>query len=159
MASTETQQLLGAQLRDLVDALDDAGELRRIDGVDWNLELGAITEMLALRDGPALLFDHVKGYPPGYRVLTNVTNNPRRVGMLFGLSRRSGGIEIVRAIRDRFTALQPLDPVEVRSAAYEEQSQVGPQVNLFALPSPLWHEHDGGRYVGTACAEIGRAHV
>lgn len=154
MTRTETLDLLGAHLRDLVEEFDRQGELRRIDGAHWNLELGAITEMLALRDGPALLFDHIPDYPPGYRVLTNLLNNPRRVGMLFGLPREAGGIEIVRTIRERFNALTLVDPVEVRSAAFEEESQTGADVNLLAFPSPLWHEHDGGRYIGTACVVV-----
>jgi 4-hydroxy-3-polyprenylbenzoate decarboxylase len=151
MARTETRDLLGTHLRDLVDNFERRGELRRIDGVNWNLELGAITEMLALRDGPALLFDRVRDYPAGFRVLTNLINNPRRVGMLFGLPGDSGGIEIVRAIRERFNSLTMVDPIEVRSAGFEEESQSGGNVNLLAFPAPLWHEHDGGRYIGTAC--------
>ena len=57
--------LLGADLRQVMEALAAQGELERVEGADWNLELGAITEMLALRDGPALLFDPVKDYPAG----------------------------------------------------------------------------------------------
>src|ERR1051325_10890268 len=121
MTRAASRNLLGADLRDLIDVLDEHGELKRIDGVDWNLELGAITEMLALRDGPALLFDRVRGYPAGYRVLTNLINNPRRVGMLYGLPKGTGGIDIVRGIRERMTNLRLIDPVEVRSAAFEEE--------------------------------------
>jgi UbiD family decarboxylase len=83
--------LLGTDLRDLIAELDRQDELRAIDGADWNVELGAITEMLALRDGPALMFDHIKGFPAGFRVLSNLMNNPRRVGMLFGLPRTPAG--------------------------------------------------------------------
>lgn len=146
--------LLGTPLRDLIDAFDDLGELRRIDGADWNLELGAITEMLALQDGPTLLFDRIKGYPAGFRVLTNLNNSPRRVGLLFGCPRGTGGIEIVRAIRERMAGLTMIDPVEVQRAAFEEECQIGPDVDLLAFPAPLWHEHDGGRYIGTACVVI-----
>jgi UbiD family decarboxylase len=151
MAVTETRGLLGTDLRQVLGVFAGEGELRQIDGVDWNLELGAITEMLALRDGPALMFDHVKGYPPGFRVLSNLMNNPRRVGMLFGLPPTAGGIEIVRTIRERFTQLALTEPVEVRTANFEQESRSGADVNLLGVPSPLWHEHDGGRYIGTAC--------
>jgi 4-hydroxy-3-polyprenylbenzoate decarboxylase len=151
MARTETRDLLGTQLRDLIDEFERRGELRRIDGLNWNLELGAITEMLALRDGQALLFDRIRDYPVGFRVLTNLINNPRRVGMLFGLPSDSGGIDIVRAIRERFNTLSMVDPIEVRSAPFEEESRSGASVNLLDFPAPLWHEHDGGRYIGTAC--------
>ncbi len=55
MAQVETRDKLSTLLPELIDRLDELGELRRVDGADWNLELGAITEMMALRDGPALL--------------------------------------------------------------------------------------------------------
>ena len=156
MVAAQTRDLLGTDLRELIDEFDRQDDLRRIDGADWNLELGAITEMLALRDGPALLFDRIKGYPAGFRVLANLLNNPRRVGMLFGLPRTAGGIEIVRTIRQRFTNASLLDPVEVRTSSFEQESRTGSQVNVYDFPAPFWHEHDGGRYIGTACIVITR---
>src|SRR5688572_3646762 len=54
------------------------------------------------------------------------------------------------------TTLVPIDPVEVRVAGFEEVSRTGNDVNLLELPSPLWHEHDGGRYIGTASAVVTR---
>jgi 4-hydroxy-3-polyprenylbenzoate decarboxylase len=143
-------------LRELIHALDQMGDLEGVNGADWNVELGAITEMQALRDGPALLFDRIKGYPPGYRVLTNVTNSARRVGVLFGQPRESSGIDIVSHIRQRFNAIQMVEPQEVRTASFEEESQSGSAVDLFRFPAPFWHEHDGGRYIGTACVVVTR---
>jgi len=34
-------------LREYIDAVDRLGELRRVDGADWDLEIGAITEVTA----------------------------------------------------------------------------------------------------------------
>jgi 3-polyprenyl-4-hydroxybenzoate decarboxylase len=34
-------------LRDWIQKVDELGELRRVDGADWNLEMGAITEVYA----------------------------------------------------------------------------------------------------------------
>jgi len=146
--------LLGADLRQVMEALAAEGELERVEGADWNLELGAITEMLALRDGPALLFDRVKDYPAGYQVLTNLLNSPRRVALLLGLPRDVHGIELVRTIRERFSRGELVPPVEVREAPHQEETYDGPDVDLLKFPSPLWHEHDGGRYVGTGCAVV-----
>jgi hypothetical protein len=44
-------------LRDWIQKVDELGELRRVDGADWNLEMGAITEVYA-RNEP---------YPGAYR--------------------------------------------------------------------------------------------
>mgnify|MGYP001431402702 CR=1 FL=1 len=45
-------------LRDWIQKVDELGELRRVDGADWNLEMGAITEVYARNEPyPAILFD------------------------------------------------------------------------------------------------------
>src|SRR5262249_58540117 len=95
--SSRGGHMLASDLRDVMRAFEERGDLKRIDNVDWNLELGAITELIALRDGPALLFDHIRGYPAGYRVMTNFMNSPRRAAMLLGLSPEVRGVQLVRA--------------------------------------------------------------
>jgi hypothetical protein len=82
--------------------------------------LGAITELQALRHGPALLFDPLKSLPAGCRVMASLMNEPRRVALLMGLGRPHAGVDSVRAIRDRFNALQPVDPVEGSEAGFAE---------------------------------------
>ena len=36
-----------SDLRELVDLIDEIGELERVDGADWNLEMGALSELVA----------------------------------------------------------------------------------------------------------------
>ena len=47
-------------LREWIELVDQLGELKRVKGADWNLEMGAITELIG-REGkyppPAILFD------------------------------------------------------------------------------------------------------
>lgn len=148
--------LLSADLRDLLTTFEAEGHLRHVSGADWNLELGAITELLALRDGPALLFDSIKGYPDGFRVLTNLLNSPARVGRLFGLPSEVRGVQLVRALRERYTAIRPVEPLTVQAASFREASHRGTAIDLWEFPSPLWHEGDGGRYLGTGCAVVTR---
>jgi 4-hydroxy-3-polyprenylbenzoate decarboxylase len=156
MTITTTPDLLGTELRELLTVLERQGELRHVDEANPHLELGAITELMALRDGPALLFDHLPGYAPGHRVLTNLTNSPRRVGLLFGLPADAGGIALVRTIRERFSNLKLIDPVPTTRADFAEETERGADVNLLDLPAPFWHERDGGRYLGTACSIVMR---
>ncbi len=60
-------------LRDWLEIVDSMGELKKVDGVDWNLEMGTLAEIFAResKDGPtpAVLFDNVPGYPKGFRTL------------------------------------------------------------------------------------------
>src|SRR5581483_3800007 len=156
MTDVAARDLLGTELREVIRSFEAMGELRHVDEADPHLELGAITEMMALREGPALLFDHLPGYAPGYRVLSNLLNCPRRVAALFGHPSDVGGIALVRAIRERFSSLQLIDPVTVSRADFAEETERGDDVNLLKFPAPFWHEHDGGRYIGTGCSVIMR---
>ena len=57
-------------LRGFLDSLSQKGKLRTVNNADWDLEIGTINELMAERQGPGLLFDNIKGYPPGFRVAT-----------------------------------------------------------------------------------------
>ena len=51
-------------VRQWLDLVESMGELKRVNGADWNLEIGALAELIYReRSGtiPALLFDQVKG--------------------------------------------------------------------------------------------------
>jgi 4-hydroxy-3-polyprenylbenzoate decarboxylase len=67
-------------LRAWIKALDKAGELKHIhEPVDPILEIAEITDRVSKRkDGPALLFENIKGYP-GSRVLMNQFGSERRM--------------------------------------------------------------------------------
>ena len=67
-----------ADLREFIAELDDLNEIRGVDDADWDLEVGTICELNYERQGPALLFDNIKGYPKGYRILTNGTETLSR---------------------------------------------------------------------------------
>ncbi len=57
-------------MRDWLTAVECDGELKRLSGANWNLEMSSITEIV-YREGkqpiPALLFDNILDYPGGIR--------------------------------------------------------------------------------------------
>jgi len=67
--------------------VENLGELKRIDGADWDVEIGAVTELGHHRgeQSKALLFDNIKGYPEGYRVLSNTLNTTKRLAVTLGM--------------------------------------------------------------------------
>ena len=86
-------------LREFIDECDRIGELHRIDGAETDLEIGALTELIAEEDlmgHPALLFDQVKGYPKGYRVLSNILTNVRRNALALGIDPATPPMEALR---------------------------------------------------------------
>ena len=65
--------MLYNDLRGWMQKVDEFGELRTVEGCDWKYEMGAVAEVYA-RNPPysAILFDKIKDYPAGHRVLVGV---------------------------------------------------------------------------------------
>ena len=145
-------------LRDWLEQVEEMGELKRVHGADWNLEIGAIADMVTKnpRNSWALLFDEIKDYPAGYRVLTGILNSPRRLALTVGFESKFGDREFVLAWRERLNTLKPIPPVVVKKGPILENVHTKGEINLFEFPSPMWHELDGGRYIGTGSATITR---
>ncbi|MBI4320507.1 MAG: UbiD family decarboxylase [Chloroflexi bacterium] len=145
-------------LREFLQRADELGLCKTVDGADWQLEVGAITELgLYVPDAPLLVFDNIKGYSAGYRVVSNFLNTPKLVALAFGLPLDARGTDQVRAWRDTLRdEFKPMPPVEVQTGPVMENVHTGDDVDLFEFPVPLWHERDGGRYIGTGNMVIQR---
>ena len=146
-------------LRTWLAAIDKLGELKIVEGADWNLELGAISELNVKKSlPPALLFDRIKDHPRGFRVLTCSTSSPARLSSILRLPVQKTHRGLVEALRGKpaqwQAAASRYDPVKVSTGEVLENTQK--QVDLLAFPSPLWHEMDGGRYIGTGCSVVTR---
>ena len=88
-AATANDQMAYRGLRDWIEKVDGLGELLRVDGADWDAEMGTITPMLTEKsrgNAPAILFDGVPGYPRGYRTLYGSLSSIRRVALTLGLA-------------------------------------------------------------------------
>ena len=73
-------------LRDFLEALDKIGQLKHVGGADWDLEIGTIAELMNEQsDAKALVFDKIKGYPEGYRIVTGILHTELGQRLGFGL--------------------------------------------------------------------------
>jgi UbiD family decarboxylase len=148
-------------LRAWLDVARGLGELRDVDGAHWNLELGTISELNVKKETPpALLFDRIVGYPAGYRVLTCSTSSPARLASILRLGDERSHHALVQKLRGKpaqWQASAPqFKPVAVDGGPAFENRASGAGLDLAAFPSPLWHEGDGGRYIGTGCMVVTR---
>ncbi len=148
-------------LRNWLDAMKQAENLKVLRGADWNLELGAISEMNVKQAGhPALLFDEIPGYPDGHRVLTCTTSSPYRLSSILRATQTYQHRELVQWLRGKPKEWQSraanFPPVAVETGPVFENVVDKEHVNILDFPSPLWHEGDGGRYIGTGCAVVTR---
>jgi UbiD family decarboxylase len=147
--------------RDWIKAVDSMGELRIIKGANWNMEIGGISQLnYRRRPNRALLFDEIKNYPPGYRILTASMGSVRRMALTFRLPTELDDRGLIEELRGKPLAweqgAQNFPPHMVATApAFEEVHENG-DINLFEFPAPIWHEKDGGRYIGTGCAVVTR---
>lgn len=143
-----------------IEKIRAAGQLREVDHADHRLELGAITELNAKRRGPALLFDKFSGYQPGFRVLTGAMLNARTLGLTMGIEDDLATMDLTDKIAQKLRLIEPKAsefPVEyVADGAIMENKAAGDAIDLTIFPAPLWHELDGGPYIGTGCLHINR---
>src|SRR5690348_2839538 len=138
-------------LREFIARAEKAGELLRVKGADWDLEMGALAEIVyhARPEPPAILFEDVPGYPKGMRLLSGATNSSKRLAITLGLPVPSNPLDVVRAYRDRMKAHRPIPPQVVSKGSVLENILRDDAVDLFKFPVPRLHELDGGRYIGT----------
>lgn len=148
-------------LRAYLAALEAAGELARVKAeVDWNLELGAVSRRALDLNGPALLFESIRGYAPGTgRVVANLfgrsdASSHARFAQALGLPRTIP----VTALIAEFTALaaRRIPPRRVATGPCKENILKGDDVDLLKFPVPLIHGGDGGRYIGTWHIDVTR---
>lgn len=148
-------------LREWLEKVEQAGKLKKLDGADWNLEIGCLSALnVQEKDRPALLFDNIKGYPSGYRVLTSCNSSPGTLGLTFGLSDDYSDLQLVENLRQRLPtwegSMDKFPPEVVKTGPVLENVLAGDKVDILKLPVPKYHDHDGGRYIGTGDAVITR---
>lgn len=135
-------------MRQFCEVLDKTGDLVHVrQEVDWELEAAAITRRTNESLGPAVLFERIKDYPSGYRILGGAQATYRRVAVSLGLSPETPIPAIYREYEAR--EQKPIKPVIVRTGPCKENKVMGEDVDLFQFPAPLIHDGDGGRYIGT----------
>lgn len=144
-------------LREWLERAEEVGELRNVKGGSWQEDIGMATEMLHRAAGsPAVLFDEIPGYPAGYRVLVNALRSENRLAVTTGLPLNLNKLEFSMALAEKFKKNKPVPAQYVDDGPVMENIHLGDKINLLDFPAPLWHEHDGGRYIGTGSYDITR---
>jgi phenylphosphate carboxylase beta subunit len=136
-------------MRDFIELAEREGELKRIKAeVDWDLELSHVAKLNEEKQGPALLFENVKGHD--WPIITSVCTTPSRLALIMGQPKTSTLVQIMEAwvkIAD-----QRVEPkwVDKKDAPCKQNVMTGDQVDLGKFPTPKWYPLDGGRFFGTA---------
>src|ERR1043165_3674365 len=109
-------------LRDWLKEVKRLEQLEQISGADWNLEIGALTEIILERIAtpPAVLFDQVPGFDPNRRVLANMLETLERTALTLNLPLELKTIPLIDALRARLRTMQPIKANVVSSGRSEE---------------------------------------
>lgn len=141
-------------LRGYIEKLQQIGEVQTIEQeVDWNLEVGAIIRRSYDLKAPSPFFQKIKGYPYGHRVFGAPIGTSKadryyaRIATALDMPIDIRAKEFIQEFNRR--QKKPIPPRIVKDGPCKEVIRLGKDVNLLEIPSPLIHEGDGGRYIGT----------
>jgi len=140
----------------LIQSRLPSSELRTVRGASSERDIGEITQLLEHSpSSPAVLFDDVPNFAPGWRVLVNANGTIRRQAVTLGLDPQTITHDrLLDFWGETLYDLRPIAPVDVGSGPILANVQRGSQVDLDRFPAPVWHPKAGGRYIGTASLNI-----
>ncbi|HKX18548.1 MAG TPA: UbiD family decarboxylase, partial [bacterium] len=136
--------------------IEELRELKTVHGAHWDVEIGVITEIVMNRHGPAVLFDRIADYPAGHRIVVNALGGAKRLAHTLGLPPDRDVRDLLKLWQEKRRSMKPVPPKVVRDGPVMENVLRGDDIDLFKFPTPKWHEHDGGRYIGTGSVDITR---
>lgn len=144
-------------LREWLEIVQGWGHVVAIEGAHWDEEIGALSQLARKRhQGPALIFDRIPGYQPGYRILVNALGATRRLALTLSVGEVGDDRELMQKWKAKWKGLKLIPPRQVKDAPLLENRHFDGDVDISRFPAPHWHEHDGGRYLGTGCVVIFR---
>jgi UbiD family decarboxylase len=139
-------------MREYLDLLEEKGLLHRIKAeVDPEYEMGAIAALSLERKGPALLFENIKGYRD-MPLVTNMISTTKQLAIAFNTEADEETIhkKVVEGMTYRIPS------VTLPTGPCKDVIVTGDDIDIDIIPTPYWHEHDGGRYLGTTAGVVTR---
>ena len=144
-------------LREWIAQAEKLGEVKIVSGASWQEEIGMAAELVLHSDtAPCVIFEDVPGCPKGFRVLTNFFGGKRK-NMTLGFPTNLNRLELSEAFLDSYLKdLKTIPYQEVSDGPIFENTLTGEDVDVTKFPVPVWHERDGGRYIGTGSFNVTR---
>ncbi|HEY3118895.1 MAG TPA: UbiD family decarboxylase [Chloroflexota bacterium] len=152
MAVMQRTKVAYKDLREYLSLLESKALLKRITApVDLRHEIGAICARDQERGGPGLWFQNIKGYE-GKSLVSNIIYSVEQLAQAFNCNPDVDKIYeiVVEGHKNRTPS------VVVDTGPCKEEKYFGADVNVLDMPTPWWHELDGGQYIGTSAGIIDR---
>jgi 4-hydroxy-3-polyprenylbenzoate decarboxylase len=157
MLSNVNARVAYHDLRQWIEEARKLGEIKEVKGLSWQSDIGMVAE-LALHDDNAacFIFEDVPGTLKGSRVLTNFFGGKRK-NMTLGFPTDLTKVELSEGFRTQFMSDLKREPMKyVKDGPVMENVMKGDDIDVTKFPTPMWHEPDGGRYIGTGSYNITR---
>ena len=145
-------------LRAWIEEAHKLGEINEVKGLSWQQDIGMAAEVvLHDENAPCVIFEDVPGTP----------QRQPRAGQLLRrqaqeydarLSDRSVQARTERSLPRPLHGRHEADTRRDSSmtARSFENVMTGDDVDVTKFPTPIWHERDGGRYIGTGSFNVTR---
>jgi UbiD family decarboxylase len=142
-------------LRVWIAEMEAANQLQKVGGAELEEEIGGIVDVYQRKIGnKAVLFDDIPGFPSGYRILANILTSIPRINLTIGMPVSSREIALVQFWRRYMREMKSIPPRTVPNGLIQENVKAGNELDLLTIPTPKWHERDGGHFIGTGCMVI-----
>ncbi len=144
---TRNKWLIGGKMlksfREHLDYLESKGKLLRVKkGVSPRFEIAAGIRKVSDTDGPALLFENIKGYP-GWRVAGGVYATQKLLALALGVEDDEETLfDSYREHEKKF-----IKPKMVSTGPCKEVVIKGDDIDLYKLPISTYNERDFGPYL------------
>jgi len=142
-------------LRTWLDEVEAIGEMQHIKGAEPVEEIGGIVDLYQRKMGnAAVMFSEVPGFAPNNRVLANILTSTPRIALTLGLPPTASEMDLISWWRGYMKNAPTHTPIAVNGGPILENVMEGDKVDITKIPTPKWHEHDGGHFIGTACIVV-----
>ena len=155
MSANDKPVIAYDDLREWLAEAERLGEVRTVRDASWQEDIGLVAEaILRAENGPCVVFEDIQDCPKGYRLLLNMFAGRRR-SMTLGFPVDLTKWELSDSYRAAYLSSQKNIPHEiVDTGPIFENVLMGDDIDVTKFPSPIWHEKDGGRYIGTGTYSI-----
>src|SRR5713226_743006 len=145
-------------LREWLSQVRELGELVELEGVHWDKEMGALTQIVherSIASPPALLFSKIPDYSDDFRTLYGTLSSVKRLALSLNIpSSYEHKLALLQAFRSKFETIKPIAPAFVNDGPIFQNVLEGNQVDVLKFPVPKHHEKDPARFIATASAII-----
>jgi hypothetical protein len=141
-------------MREWIVEAEKLGELRVVNGASWEEDIGLAAEVVQHDEGaPCIVFDNVPGCPPGFRMLINFFAGKRKC-MTMGFPTEWNKLELTDGVHQHMKGVESIPHKIVETGPVFENIMEGDDIDIEKFPAPMWHDKDGGRYIGTGSYNV-----